>query len=214
MIPRGVLRLTVAFLALLLLVGGWCIPFYYESSSILYKFGLEKIYLRSGKMVGITVVLLVFFQVIMAGRLKSLEQIFSVKNIFSLHRINGTAIALLACLHPLLIKASEDFTAYTFDKKYYPEFLGIALLSVILLLTGTAVARSLLKISYASWLHHHRWTATIALLIIPTHVLWVSETFKSGVPRTAALTVFTLALLLAVRVWRRRVALELKTRLS
>lgn len=206
MIPRTVLRLTVALLALLLLVGGWSIPFYYESSSILYKFGPEKIYLRSGRMVGITVVVLVFFQVTMAARLNFFEQIFSVKDIFSLHRINGTAIALLAGLHPLLIKASENFAAYTFDKKYYPEFLGIGLLCNVLLLSGTAVFRSFLKVSYSSWLHQHRWVATITLIIIPSHVLWVSETFKSGRPRAAAMTVFALALLLAVKVWRRRVA--------
>jgi hypothetical protein len=44
------------------------------------------------------------------------------------------------------------------------------------------------------------------MAIMPTHVLWVSETFKSGLPRTAALIIFTLALLLITRLWIRRLS--------
>jgi len=125
---RVFLGTGIVVLAVLLLAGGWAIPFIFESSSILYKFGMEKIYLRSGKVIGITVALLIFFQVVLAFRLTIIEQVFSARRLFSLHRINGMAIAFLVIAHPFLIKASESFTPYTFEKKYYPEFSGILML--------------------------------------------------------------------------------------
>ena len=201
---RVVTGTIIVLLALLLLAGGLSIPFKYESFSILYKFGNEKTFLRTGKMVGITLALLVFFQILLASRFTLFERIFSVKAALRLHRINGMIIVCLAVLHPLLIKASENFTPYTFDKKYYPEFLGIGLLCIILLLSGTAVFRSSLKMSYPGWLILHRLSATLVCIILPTHVLWVSETFKSGPPRTAAVTIFSLILLLTARIWLRR----------
>jgi predicted ferric reductase len=207
---RIILGTLIVSLALLMLAGGWMIPFKFESFSILYKFGIEKVYLRSGKMVGITIAQLLFFQVLLASRFAILERIFTLKAVFNLHRFNGMIIMFLVVLHPLLIKASENFTPYTFEKKYYPEFLGISLLGVILVLSVTAVFRSFLKMPYPGWLLLHRLGATLALVIMPAHVLWVSETFKSGLPRTAALVIFSLALFLAARVWLQRFSGKMK----
>ena len=202
---RVILGALVVLLAMLLLAGGWSIPFHFESFSILYKFGKLKIYLRYGKVIGITIALLLFFQVVLASRLKFLEQIFSVKILFVLHRINGIIIACLVVLHPVLIKASENFTPYTFVKKYYPEFVGIGLLFVVLSVSLSALFRNLLKMDYSRWRLLHRLGATMVLLIIPGHVLFVSDSFKSaGVPRSAAIIVFSLNLLLIVYIWLRR----------
>ena len=194
----------IALLALLLLAGGWLVPFYFESFSILYKFGIEKAYLRSGKMVGITIVLLVFYQILLASRFRFLERIFSAKRLLALHRINGTTITLFVLTHPVLIKASENFISYTFEKKYVPEFIGISLLLVILSVSLTAIFRDSLTIAYGRWLFLHRLGATLVIAILPLHILLVSDTFKAGLPRAAALVIFGLNMLLLARIWRRR----------
>ena len=196
---------VVVLLAMLLLAGGWLIPFHFESFSILYKFGKLKVYLRYGKVIGITVVLLLFFQVVLAARLKVLGNIFSAKSVLVLHRINGFIIASIVAIHPLLIKASENFTPYTFGKKYYPEFVGIGLLFVVLSVSVTAIFRNFFKMPYPRWRLLHRLGATMALLILPVHVLFVSDTFKSpGLPRIAALTIFGLNLMFIVFIWLKR----------
>ena len=201
---RIILGTLIVSLALLVLAGGWTIPYTFESFSILYKFGMEKTYLRSGKVIGITIVVLVFFQVILASRFIIFAQVFSVKRISALHRINGMAITFLVICHPLLIKASENFTPYTFEKKYYPEFLGLALLTVLLLLGLTAIFRNFFKLSNAKWLLLHRFSVTLVLLMMPAHILYVSESFKSGIPRKAALVIFSLNLLMIIRFWLRK----------
>lgn len=198
---RIILGTVLWLLALLLLAGGWAIPFEYESFSILYKFGREKIMLRTGKVIGITILVLIFYQVILASRFQMLQQIFSVKWLLRLHRLNGLTIGCLVILHPLLIKASENFTPYTFAKKYYPEFMGIGLLTALVLLSVIALFRNFFKFSYPAWLWLHRLSATLVLVLLPTHILFVSETFKSGVPRDAALVIMALSLVMITRVW-------------
>jgi len=198
---RVVLGTIIVVLALSLLIAGWFIPFTFESFSILYKFGMEKTLLRSGKVIGVTIAVLVFYQILLASRFAIFEQVFSAKRLLSLHRINGLAITFLVISHPLLIKASENFTPYTFEKKYYPEFLGMAVLAVLLTLSLTAVFRKFFKFSYSRWRLRHRMVATLALFLIPIHILFVSDTFKAGIPRNAALFIFSLNLLMITRIW-------------
>jgi hypothetical protein len=199
-IPGSIL----VILAILLLAAGWTIPYQFESSSILYKFGIQKVLLRSGKLIGITVALLLFYQILLPSHLKFLERIFSRKRLLALHRVNGFLITLLVLLHPVLIKASENFTAYRFESKYYPEFVGIGLAFIILTVSMLAFFKERVTISYGKWLVLHRFGATMVLLILPLHVLWVSDTFKEGLPRNAALGIFGLNLLLLLRIWLRR----------
>lgn len=194
----------VVILAMLLLVAGWTVPYQFESSSILYKFGIQKVLLRSGKVVGITVALLLFYQILLLSRFTFLERIFSHKRLLALHRFNGFLITLLVLVHPVLNKASENFTAYLFESKYYPEFVGIGLGFVILTVSMLAFFKERIGISYGKWLVLHRFGATMVLLILPLHVLWVSDTFKEGLPRNAALGIFGLNLLLILRIWLRR----------
>jgi predicted ferric reductase len=201
---RLILGVLIFLAALLLLAGGWFIPFHFESFSILYKFGKLKVYLRSGKVIGITIVLLLFYQIVIASHFKILEKVLPFKSLFKLHRINGFIIACLAAAHPLLIKASENFTPYTFGRKYYPEFVGIGLLFFLLSLSFAAVFKNFLKIPYKKWLLLHRLGVTMVLVLLPGHILFVSDTFKSGLPRVAAMTIFFLNYLLILRIWIRK----------
>lgn len=193
-------------LVMLLLVTGWTIPFQFESFSVLYKFGVQKVLLRSGKVIGLTVVLLLFFQILLASHLKFLELIYSRKLLFTLHRLNGFLVTLLVMVHPLLIKASENFVPYTLEKKYYPEYVGIVILLVTLAVFISAILRKRIGTVFGNkWLVLHRLGSTLVLLILPFHVLWVSDTFKSGgLPRSAALIIFSINILLIFRIWLRR----------
>jgi predicted ferric reductase len=201
---RIVLGGTCIFLALLLIANAWTIPFLFESPSILYKFGIDKILLRSGKVLGVTAAVLVFFQILLVSRLKILDRIFSLNRIYTFHRINGITIAALALLHPILVVAAENFTFFPFKKRYWPEFLGVGVLVFFLVLMTTANWRLIFGFAYDKWLRFHRLGTllTIALMII--HILFVSETFKSGLPRTLVLVAAGINLLLILRIWYRR----------
>ena len=138
---RIVLGGTCIFLALLLIANAWTIPFLFESPSILYKFGIDKMFLRSGKVLGVTAAVLVFFQILLVSRLKILDRIFSLNRIYTFHRINGITIAALALLHPILVVAAENFTFFPFEKRYWPVFLGVGVLIFILVVMTTANCR-------------------------------------------------------------------------
>jgi predicted ferric reductase len=201
---RIVLGGTCIFLVLLFIAGAWTLPFLFESPSILYKFGIEKTFLRSGKVLGVTAAALVFFQVLLVSRLKFLDRIFSLNRLVFLHRMNGIAIALLALFHPILIIAAENFTLFPFEKRYWPEFLGVGVLIFILVLVTTANWRSMFNFAYDQWLRFHRLATVSAIVLMIIHILFVSETFKSGIPHTLILMAAGMNLMLISRLWYRR----------
>ena len=192
------------FLASLFIAGAWTIPFLFESPSILYKFGIEKTFLRSGKVLGVTAAVLVFFQVLLVSRLKFLDRIFSLNRIVTFHRMNGIAIAFLALVHPILIIAADNFTIFPFEKRYWPEFLGVGVLIFILVLTTTANWRLMFNIAYDKWLRFHRLGTLVAIALMIIHILFVSETFKSGLPQILVFVAAGINLMLIYRLWYRR----------
>ncbi len=201
---RIVLGGICIFSALLIIAGAWTIPFLFESPSILYKFGIEKTFLRTGKVLGVTAAILVFFQVLLVSRLKFLDRIFSLNRIVTYHRMNGIFIAFLALLHPVLIIAAENFTLFPFEKRYWPEFLGVGVLIFILVIVTTATWRLVFKIAYDKWLRFHRLLTLGAIALMITHILFVSETFKSGLPHTLVFGAAGINLMLILRLWFRR----------
>jgi len=192
------------FLVLLIIAGAWTIPFFFESSSILYKFGIEKTFLRTGKVLGVTAAVLVFFQALLVSRLKFLDRIFSLNRIVTFHRMNGIAIAFLVIVHPILIIAAENFTFFPFEKRYWPEFLGVGVLIFILVIVTTANWRLMFNIAYDKWLRFHRLVTLSAIALMTTHILFVSETFKSGLPHTLVFVAAGINLMLISRLWFRR----------
>ncbi|MFZ1955115.1 MAG: hypothetical protein WAU34_06430, partial [Desulfobacterales bacterium] len=78
--------------ATLVLVGAMSIPFFFESPSMWYKFGLAKALLRTGKMIGLAAATLIFFQLIQAARLKVLDRIFSLPGLVRSHRLSAIFI--------------------------------------------------------------------------------------------------------------------------
>jgi len=192
------------FLLLLILAGAWTLPFLFESSSMLYKFGIEKTFLRTGKVLGVTAAVLVFFQVLLVSRLKFLDRIFSLNRIVTYHRINGIVVACLAIVHPILIIAAENFTLFPFEKRYWPEFLGVGVLIFILVVVTTANWRLMFNFAYDKWLRFHRLVTLAAIALMTTHILFVSETFKSGLPHTLVFMAVGINFIMISRLWIRR----------
>jgi len=189
---------------LFIIAGACMVPFYFESSSMFYKFGIDKALLRGGKIVGMLAVVLLMLQMLLASRSRILDRIFSLNRIYAFHRINGITIAILASVHPILILAADNFAFFPLEKRYWPEFLGIALLMVLLCIVIVSNWRQNLGIAYDRWLPLHRVAALTAMAAVFLHVLYVSETYETGTPRMLLLIAAILTLLLAIRLGCRR----------
>ena len=201
---RIVLGGMCIFLVSLIIAGAWTIPFLFESPSILYKFGIEKTFLRTGKVLGVTAAVLVFFQILLVSRLKFLDRIFSLNRMVYFHRMNGLAIAFLVFVHPILIIAAENFTLFPFEKRYWPEFLGVGVLIFVLVVVTTANWRLMFNFAYDQWLRFHRLITVVAIALMTTHILFVSKTFNSGLPHTLVFVTAGVNLMLISRLWFRR----------
>ncbi len=192
--------------ALLLLAGALSIPFLFESPSIKYKFGFDKTLLRTGKLVGLVAATLLLFQLLLAARLKLFDRVFSLPRVWTLHRLNGTLIALLALLHPVFVLWPEDFTLPPMELEYWPQAAGLLLLILICLQAGVTRWRQKLNIAFNRWRLYHRYAGGLIILLLVLHVLFVSETFAAGLPRYALLAATGLCVLIfsaaGIRAWR------------
>jgi predicted ferric reductase len=104
------------------------------------------------------------------------------------HRIHAWAIALLALIHPLCVLLPEDRLIVPLEMRYWPEWVGVGLLALLLVQFACSQWRQQVGMAYHRWLPLHRIAGlTIAVLLV-VHVLYVSETFtQAGPPRLAVL---------------------------
>ncbi len=179
------------FLAALLFAGGFTVPFIFESPSILYKFGVDKWLLRTGKLLGIGAALLLFFQLPLAGRLKFLDRIFFLPRLYRVHRLDAWVIGIMVLLHPVCILLPDDRIMIPLEARYWPEWVGAGLLVLVFFQVLLAAGRDRFSIPYHRWRSVHQGIGVAAATALGVHVLFVSETFEvTGIPRTA---VFILA---------------------
>ncbi len=199
---RYILGAICLLILFCLLYGAASIPFIYESQSIRYKFGIEKSLLRTGKVFGLLAGTLLLFQLVLSSRLKILSQIFTLKTLNRTHQLNARLLAFLALSHPLLVFASENITSLPIEIKYWPEIVGAFLLLLIWILLVTATWRVFLNFQFKSWQLFHRIGAFTAAVLLGLHVLFVSDTFSSGLPKTTVLTTLFIyaALWLFIRI--------------
>ena len=199
---RFTLMGTIIGAATLLLVGAMSIPFFFESPSMWYKFGLAKALLRTGKMLGLAAATLLFFQLIQAARLKVLDRFFSLPGLVRSHRLNAIVILLLAVLHPILVLASEKKLLIPLELRYWPEWVGVGVLTLIVIHFSVSQWRRAFRITFHGWLLWHRCVGVFILGLAALHILFVSETFsEEGFPRTAVMV--STAIIVVLWLWVR-----------
>ena len=200
---RTVPRL-LCFLAAIGLVAGACtIPFVFESRTLYYKFGMEKTLLRAAKMAGLIAFVMLLYQPFFVARFSFADRIFGLDRLYMYHKRNAVFLLLPAILHPVLILASEGFTLFPFEIRYWPEFLGIALLIVLVVTVSTAFFRSRLRMNWNVWAVLHKMLTILIFVMGFVHVKFVSSSFEGGMPTyclyAAGVAVFFMLIAIFVR---------------
>lgn len=178
--------------------GALSIPFVFESKTMWYKVGLDKTLLRAGQMAGILAALTLFLQLLLGARGRFLEELFGAAKLMRWHRFNGILLVALVLMHVGLVLVPEGVTNLPIGKKYWPELVGGLLFWLILSMVISSYYRQQLGLKYSRWRLVHRMLAYLAPVLAGVHVLFVSDSFADGIPRTALialLAALTLALL-------------------
>ena len=185
--------------AAVLLGAALAVPFYYETQTLWYKVGADRVMLRTAQLVGLLALVLLIGQILLALRVQFFERLFGGARLMRWHRINGVLIACAACSHVLLVLAPEGFDNLPIGNKYWPEMIGGILFFFLLTMVLTSRFRSWFKLEYARWRMLHKPMGYLSLVLVFFHVLFVSESFTRGLPRTVLLTVgIALALLIGL----------------
>jgi predicted ferric reductase len=162
------------------------IAFYFESATIRYKFGLDRQLLRTGQMLGIVAGLLLLLQIILSARLKCLDRIFGMSSLLRFHRITGAIIAVLVCLHPILIFIPEGRISIPLQLRYWPEFVGLFLALLVIFTLISSYWRARLRLAFHRWRPIHQVAAILTITAFYIHLLSVSETFAQQLPKLLA----------------------------
>ena len=179
--------------------GALTVPFYYETQTLWYKTGIDKVMLTAGQLAGLFALVLLVLQIVLSLRGRFLEALFGGAYLLRRHRTNGVLIACMAICHAVLVLAPEGMGNLPIGKKYWPEMIGEGLFLLVLITVLSSHFRSALKLNYTIWKTVHKPLGYLLLVLVLIHALFVSESFGQGVPRVFLLTVFSgLALLVAV----------------
>ncbi|MFW6054375.1 MAG: ferric reductase-like transmembrane domain-containing protein [Thermodesulfobacteriota bacterium] len=177
------------------------IPVSHQSSSMLYKFGWDRVSLRSGKTLGILSGLLLMVQLLLASRIKVLDRIFGLDKLLKTHRGLGLTVLVTAGLHPLLVFLPEGGWTVPFRLDHWPEYLGVVLLLGICSTVLLALFFKSLGLRFERWWLAHRLGTPLLMVFMGLHALNVSESFAKGFPRNFLLSALTASAL--VWIWVR-----------
>jgi len=186
------------------LITACAIPFFFESPSIFYKTGVEKIMLRVGKVLGIAAMVLMGYQLIFIGRFSWLEKLFGMKSLYQAHRLNGRIILAAVLIHPLLILGADHFVFFPLEQKYWPEFTGFVLLFLIFFFIITSILYKRIGITYKTWRMMHKITAPFIFILLFIHVFYVSRTFETGIPLYFLIAIGSVCLAIIIGKWVKR----------
>lgn len=196
---RMLLGCVIVSAVLMLIALATSAPFYFESSSMLYKFGTDKVLLRSGKILGLIAACLVVMQSVLSARIKFLDRIFALNNLMIVHRVSGIAIVCCGLTHPALMFIPEDMNSIPVSFRYWPEYVGVFLLLTIFGIVSIAILRLKINLAFDRWRTMHQWAVFTAAIVLFIHVLSVSETFEKGLPRIIVFFVIGVYVLLFVK---------------
>ncbi len=189
------IRICLIIVALSFITGSLSIAFLYESQTLWYKIGTDKIVLRAGQLVGLLAAALISLQIVLGGRGKFLEKLFSVAALMRFHRGNGVLIGICVVLHVLMVLIPEGISNLPMGFKHWPEMIGALLLWLILSMVISSRYREALKLDYKKWRKIHKLLAYLAPLLLILHVYFVSDSFQHTVPRIALFSSFGLLVL-------------------
>jgi predicted ferric reductase len=186
---RIFLQVLLLGCATLAVVGACALPFFYETQTLWYKTGWDKILLRAGHVFGMLALVSLLLQLVLGSRGRILEESFGIAAVMRWHRLNGVLLPLLALLHVTLVLLPEGLANLPIGAEFWPEKVGMVLVLAIFWQALTSSLRQRLGLDYRRWRVGHRLIAYLALLLVTVHILFVADSFAQGLPRTALLVV-------------------------
>ncbi len=187
-------RITLVTVFFIFLAAALSVPFFFETMTLWYKTGADKSLLRAGQLTGMSALVMVMLQIILANPGICLEKLFSGATLARCHRINGLVILLLAAAHVALVLLPEGLANLPIGKKYWPEMVGFLVLTALFSTVITTYLRKALQTGFERWRFAHRLLGYGVFVLLPIHVVFVSESFEQGLLRS--LLVFLIGALL------------------
>lgn len=179
----SIMAMAVTLLLSLFAAAGLLIPWGFETTTLWYKTGIDKVMLQGGQYAGMAGLLLLYLQLLLAVRPRQLITLFGAAALVRMHQANGVLLLGVAVLHMVLVLAPEGLANLPIGRRFWPEMIGMALLLVIILTVAAALLKRRFDFSYRYWRIWHRLFGYLAVALVSVHALFVSESFEHPLPR-------------------------------
>lgn len=169
---------SIIYTVLLLCFGAVsAFPFLYQTTTLWYKLGIDRVLLLSGQLAGCYAAFFLLLQFLLITKYQPVVAAFGIGRLNTLHRLNGKLIMGLAILHVLLILLPEGLENLPIGMKFWPEMVGGLLLLVIFSLFLVFYFKKIL--TYPVFKLVHRLLGILAFILVLIHVLNVSDAFST-----------------------------------
>lgn len=177
------LRFFLYLFFIIFLVTALAIPVAFQSMTLWYKFGVDRILLQGAQFAGMIAFALLYLQVVLSTRGEMMENAFGVARLMRWHKLNGVLILALAATHILLVLLPEGLSNLPLGFKFWAEMIGLALFLALLFIVLTSWYRQQFKLAYGKWKIIHRPLGYLVIVLVSSHVLFVSDSFENMQPR-------------------------------
>lgn len=193
-------KLVVSGFFLFFCICALFIPVLYPTTTLWYKYDLDRLFLYSGHYAGMIAYCCIYLQIALGIRGAFLDKTFGTLFLLKWHKRVGVVILLLGFFHLLLILLPEGLDNLPLGLKYWPQLVGLALFILIILIVCSGLFKNTLKLSHVTWRGVHRVLAYCCFLLLHVHILFVSDTFSQLVPKLFVSIFLLLFILLFMRM--------------
>ncbi len=176
---KAVVRFCCIAVLAILLLSISAVPFVFQTTTLWYKVGADRVLLFTGQLFGLYAAFLIFLQLVLISRASILTKNFGAAKLGKLHQLNGMLILGFGFAHILLMLLPEGLSNLPIGMKFWPEMVGAFLFLVLILLRLSIILRGNKIISYQIWSRLHRGLGFMAVMGITVHIAFVSDSFDN-----------------------------------
>lgn len=131
---------------------------------------------QSGMLMGLCGIMMVFFQFIIAARIKWLDRLFAYDNLIAFHRRMGVWAFVFIVFHILLVTLSEKSVDMLlgYDEPWYIN-LGKITFLILLVQVSISIGHKKISINYERWRTVHDLFAISILILMFVHSFYAGD---------------------------------------
>ena len=133
-----------------------------------------------GRLAGLVGMVILFFQFVLASRIRAFEMDLGQDKLMLLHRKLGITVVVLLFLHSASLTGFDLISMGMLRVNTF-RLLGIIAFLLMLVAAATAMYHQKMGLKYETWKYIH-WINYVVFILVFIHSMWLGTTLRASVP--------------------------------